>query len=334
MTIPFQGSLQTQNNLAEIAANGTQMVALSNLGAPAISSIETALNGAASGYIIPVLNGASANSAPLGWSEYNTTTENTPFLDTYGLIYSVGTLGTNVPATGGHTWIYQTAYPTAYPFFPFIRTNINDTGWTPWQSVAGNQNGATFISSAVTLTSSYLGQLIECTGTGYTVTVPSPSASQGMSLKFWFNTTGTITLYTPYGNFDGPSGSGLPTFTVSSGNGLVMTITSDGYNWFMPNFGLGENNAEYYDVTSERAMGTTYTNTYGKPIFVTIQAQVDVSDGTLYFWVNGATVGYSMGAFAANAYLYIVGIVPAGLTYELTATPGYTWTLNNWYELQ
>ena len=92
MTIPFQGSLQTQNSLAEIAANGTQMVALSNLGAPAISDIETALNGAASGYLIPILNDTSANSAPFGWSEYNTTTTNTPFLDTYGLIYSVGTL--------------------------------------------------------------------------------------------------------------------------------------------------------------------------------------------------------------------------------------------------
>lgn len=84
-------------------------------------------------------------------------------------------------------------------------------------------------------------------------------------------------------------------------------------------------------VTASRAIGTTYTNSTGKPIFVEVQIQLSAGQG-MNFQKNGANVqafgngGTGAGGFTAGS------IVPPGYTYGVTATPGAT--LIGWYELR
>jgi hypothetical protein len=309
----FQGSLQTSNNLAEIAANGmaAKMASVANLG------ITSAINGAASGYVMPVLNSMSANNAPSGWSAYNSTTTNVP--STYGILNTVSTTGVNVPED--YIWIYQTAYPTTYPFFPYVRTSINGAGWTPWVSVAGNQNGAFFVSGAITLTSVNLGQLIECTGTGYTVTVPSPSASPGSTLTFWMNTNGgTIALYTPYGSFDGPGGTGKDNFYITSNSGSVFTLFCDGYNWVVPSTGV-EEDTTWQDMGY--TYGTTYTNTFGRPITLYLNGTSTVAPYQYYVVIDGVTF-YVGNNNTTTSYTAWTMVIPIGSTFYFNVNGGGT----------
>jgi len=315
MTTTFQGSLQTQNNLAEIFANGmaTQMASIANLG------ITSAINGAASGYIMPYLENLSANNAPLGWSQYNLTTTNIPATGTYGLINTVSIFGSTTPAFGN--WIYQFAYPTnspnasyGWPALPYMRSNINNYQWSNWVSISGNLNASLSVAAATTLTTSSFGQLIEVTGGPYTINIPSPIGMAGATITFWFNTGNEMTLHTPIGNFDGPSGTGTPYFYAYSGNGLVVTITSDGYNWFLPNFGVGEN-AAWSPVAA--AFNTTYTNSYGKPIVVSAIYYASTTPTYISVQVNGSTPVWQATNTTNSNYCSIECVVPPGSTYQV-----------------
>jgi len=95
--------------------------------------------------------------------------------------------------------------------------------------------------------------------------------------------------------------------------------------------GLGLNGETWQDVTGSRSTGTTYTNTYSKPIAVIMQVGAQTNgisiyiNGTLvirhWYDVNGGAgqVGYSSGMV----------IIPAGATYSCDGGP-----LRLWWELR
>ena len=91
--------------------------------------------------------------------------------------------------------------------------------------------------------------------------------------------------------------------------------------------GVGQN---YVTVTGSRSEGTTYTNTTGKPIFVSIILYAASGLDNHYLYVNNVIVsGY---ADQANGdYTSISAIVPAGQTYRLTMSQG---SINRWTELR
>ena len=84
-------------------------------------------------------------------------------------------------------------------------------------------------------------------------------------------------------------------------------------------------------VTGARAIGTTYTNTTTRPMFVMVQAVSTGTNGNLNFLING-TIALTFGQPNNGAEYSVSGMVPAGATYEVTATVVGA-TLQTWTEV-
>lgn len=81
-----------------------------------------------------------------------------------------------------------------------------------------------------------------------------------------------------------------------------------------PSLGVGQN---WGDVTTQRELGVTYTNTTGKPIFVMISGEPSI-DGDFYIYVNDINI---LKVDFDSGYLFSEGfIVPANATYKLVLT--------------
>jgi hypothetical protein len=99
------------------------------------------------------------------------------------------------------------------------------------------------------------------------------------------------------------------------------------------NAGLGVNQS-WTNVLASRAIGTTYTNSSGKAIAVSINR----TSGTVAnsFWnisVGGVSIGTSTQVYSASAVQQAFFIVPSGATYVLTNGGGTT-TPTTWAELR
>jgi len=89
------------------------------------------------------------------------------------------------------------------------------------------------------------------------------------------------------------------------------------------------------DVTASRSTGTTYTNSTGKPIQVSIMSTLT---GTIspaaWFEVGGVTISRIGGSgAAANMPGYVYAIVPDGATYKLNTVSGVS-VPSIWTELR
>jgi len=135
--------------------------------------------------------------------------------------------------------------------------------------------------------------------------------------------TGNIT-----GNASGSSGS-------CTGNAATATLAALATN--VTN-ALGQGSQSWQDVTSSRALLTTYTNSTGVPIEISVRA-ISAGSGSfdLTVTVAGTTVGH-MTTYSANAGYgnLITAIVPIGATYSVSASGGTsgTGTLSQWVELR
>ena len=89
----------------------------------------------------------------------------------------------------------------------------------------------------------------------------------------------------------------------------------------------------YQNVTSSRALGTTYNNSTSKPIFVSVStSNTQGINVTLLGNVNGAVVQGAQGYSASGNLGLVVGfLVPVGATYSVAAVNG---TLSLWSELR
>lgn len=120
------------------------------------------------------------------------------------------------------------------------------------------------------------------------------------------DTSGQVTLAVPE-----VAGSNTVTIPASTG---TAALTSDV-------IGISQT---WTDVTASRVAGTTYTNSTGKPIAVSIRCSTSGASPTL-------TVGGVAIQTISNATVTSVsGIVPNGTTYLLSATSGFS----NWLELR
>lgn len=90
--------------------------------------------------------------------------------------------------------------------------------------------------------------------------------------------------------------------------------------------GIGQN---WQDVKASRALGTTYTNTTGKPIMVAVSILATSNGITKSFYINGAVVGTNMVSYnGANLFTFII---PDGSTYSANASSS---SISQWYELR
>jgi hypothetical protein len=106
-------------------------------------------------------------------------------------------------------------------------------------------------------------------------------------------------------------------------------LTSDGTTWLSsapPSAGLGIGQT-WQNVKASRAIGTTYTNSTGKPIFVSIA--IGCTNSTAYFYINGITVAGGTGVTGYSMVNFIGGIVPTGDTYSCSGE-----YVDSWAELR
>jgi hypothetical protein len=117
--------------------------------------------------------------------------------------------------------------------------------------------------------------------------------------------------------------------TQSNGDNSTKLATTA----YVQNMGLGLSQT-WTDVTASRALGTTYTNTTGKPIQIIVSGNTGggSSGGSIYITVGGITVhgnwAYSGSVPAAS----VAAIVPSGVTYSAFA--GGSISLASWAELR
>jgi hypothetical protein len=115
----------------------------------------------------------------------------------------------------------------------------------------------------------------------------------------------------------------------ASGN----VLKSDGTTWTSGTVtsGIGDGQT-WQNVAGSRALGTTYTNTTGKPIFVYIVVQLS-GNGDTILALNGITLDGPSSSAPAVQWIPCSFIVPDGNTYNLYITTG-TVSVTAWAELR
>jgi hypothetical protein len=117
--------------------------------------------------------------------------------------------------------------------------------------------------------------------------------------------------------------------------GQVLTYNESTSTWVAsaaqaaPSVGV---NQTWQDVESSRALGTTYTNTTGRPIMISVTCSgINAAAVYVRMFVNGVNIGIG-GTYGQSAYCNCTWIVPAGATYS--ATNFSNATLQTWFELR
>lgn len=88
------------------------------------------------------------------------------------------------------------------------------------------------------------------------------------------------------------------------------------------------------NVTASRALGVTYTNTTGKPIYISAWSLTGSATGG--YWnlvIDGVTKAVSNQAFTGNAIVSINHIIMDGESYSLTVGAASA-PLTSWFELR
>ena len=137
------------------------------------------------------------------------------------------------------------------------------------------------------------------------------------------NTSGSVTLAAP-------DVAGTTTLTLPATSGTVITTAStDTANSL--NAGVGVNQA-WTDVNASRAIGTTYTNSTGKPIIVSLVYTNSGGTSVQGLSINGVSV-YAGAVNTAGSSGGFSLVVPNGATY-VTITNIGAMTKVVWMELR
>ena len=150
--------------------------------------------------------------------------------------------------------------------------------------------------------------------------------------------TGTFTIASPNSNSDRtlnlPDNSGTLITTASEGavgttNIADAAVTQAKLATAVIPIGVGQT---WQDVTASRALGTTYTNTTGRPIFFMVQ----VTQNTAGVGINGFVSVHSFNGHQDNGNSSTgsyVGLVPNGDTYgNISVETGKS--IGKWVELR
>ena len=129
---------------------------------------------------------------------------------------------------------------------------------------------------------------------------------------------GPITGATTIGS---PTATTLTATTVTFGNGSSQIQAA----------GLGTNNQTWQNLTASRAINTTYTNSTGYPIMVSVSTTQGTNTTSTTAYVGAVVVAYWVfnsnysGSMASNLSF----IVPNGATYQVVGG-----NISNWSELR
>lgn len=137
--------------------------------------------------------------------------------------------------------------------------------------------------------------------------------------ELYNNTLQTLTVKTSLG-------TGI---AVSPGG--VLKLRCDGTNVVIAENGLGYSQT-WQDVTASRALSVVYTNTTGKPIFISIRVSGASVSNDATITVDGVSIG-SWALSSTNSKVFtLTAIVPNGSAYRLSTT--LSSTIIAWSELR
>jgi hypothetical protein len=162
-------------------------------------------------------------------------------------------------------------------------------------------------------------------------------------------TGGTITGITDLAVADGGTGSStLAANNVLLGNGTSAlqtvapstsgnVLTSNGTTWASStNLAIGVGQS-WTDVKASRALGTTYTNSTGKPIQLSVTiGHPNGANSEVSISVNSVVIGTLADTYGANSPAFKMGvqhIIPNGATYAISIVQGSP-TIFLWFELR
>jgi hypothetical protein len=119
-----------------------------------------------------------------------------------------------------------------------------------------------------------------------------------------------------------------PTAAAGTNNTQLATTA------FAMGAGLGGSAQTLQDVKSNRSVGTTYTNSTGRPILVCPCVFINSQNDDTNLTINGVIIQrFSSTAWQGSAYVPMIGIVPNGGTYSLNSPVGGV-TIQTWQELR
>ena len=93
-------------------------------------------------------------------------------------------------------------------------------------------------------------------------------------------------------------------------------------------------NQTWQDVTSQRQIDITYTNTTNKPIYVVICGGTNISSARAKVFVNDIHVGYLLSHLAVDNVGQVSFIVPVGGSYKIDSKGTDGTGVSNWLELR
>jgi hypothetical protein len=128
-------------------------------------------------------------------------------------------------------------------------------------------------------------------------------------------------------------GNGNSALQIVAPRTSCNVLTSNGTTWTSTaQTGLGYNQT-WQDVASSRALGTTYTNSTGAPIMVSIGVSYPSGANTIRFRVGSITVGYESGNSTTDVNDSVTFIVQNGQTYIAEILTGSV-SIVYWSELR
>jgi hypothetical protein len=163
-------------------------------------------------------------------------------------------------------------------------------------------------------------------------------------------TGGSITGITDLAVADGGTGASTLTGVVIGNGTSAMTavapstsgnvLTSNGTTWTSsaPTGGIGDGQT-WQSVIGSRSLGTTYTNSTGRPIMVSVSCiSTSAAGGAFGFQINGTRVAWQGAAQNASiaSFSNITIIIPNGATYlvESGSVSNGGIALSYWFELR
>lgn len=193
-------------------------------------------------------------------------------------------------------------------------TIVRVTGTTTITSFGTNYNGPRFVrfAGALTLTHNATtlilpgGANITTAAGDAIIAVPVGNPSSGWRVMSIMSAT------------DAEAQAGTLAGKFVTPDNLSATVLGMGQTW--------------QDLTASRALGTTYTNSTGRPIFATVTVVAAAGAGNVDFTVAGVPVGVITQPAGLNAHRATISfVVPNGATYVgVTTGP----TLFRWSELR
>lgn len=167
------------------------------------------------------------------------------------------------------------------------------------------------ISGATTIGSTFEGQYFKFTGTApYTVGLPAPALTTGVSMTFYNATSGVITL-SSVGNFVGAAGSGSTTQTM--GAGIVIPVVSDGTNYLVLAASGGPVSATTLSASSTVTLSPANANVAISP---TGTGTVTIAPATAGN-INNVAIGATTAANGTFTNLNVTGITTLGEITEI-----------------